>query len=150
LASPAQRVATKRYRQTAEYKRRHRERQMEWQRLNREKYLAQQAKQRATRNSAQRLLATALNRVRRYGLSLNSYLDLLYKQDFRCAICACTSDQAKAKMAKRESLDGFVVDHCHRTNRVRGLLCQPCNAGLGMFQDSTTALTQAAKYLLEK
>lgn len=40
-----------------------------------------------------------------------------------------------------------VVDHCHATDNVRGILCNCCNLGLGQFKDSTKALKQAIKYL---
>lgn len=39
------------------------------------------------------------------------------------------------------------VDHCHRTGRIRGLLCAQCNAGLGFFRDRPELMTLAAKYL---
>lgn len=40
-----------------------------------------------------------------------------------------------------------VVDHCHETNRIRGLLCISCNTGLGMFKDKIWILKQAIDYL---
>jgi hypothetical protein len=57
-------------------------------------------------------------------------------QDGRCAIC-------------RRRFDGgsFVVDHCHKRGHVRGLLCYPCNSGLGMFKDNPNRLVAAANYL---
>lgn len=51
-----------------------------------------------------------------------------------CVICGSTGD--------------LCVDHSHRTGRVRGLLCAPCNKGLGHFRDDPTLLLRAADYLL--
>lgn len=39
------------------------------------------------------------------------------------------------------------VDHCHKTGKVRGLLCDPCNVGIGKFEESSTALRRAADYI---
>ncbi|MEU2596776.1 endonuclease VII domain-containing protein [Streptomyces hirsutus] len=39
------------------------------------------------------------------------------------------------------------VDHCHRTGRVRGVLCFSCNAALGQFKDRPDAIRRAAAYV---
>ena len=39
------------------------------------------------------------------------------------------------------------VDHCHTTNKVRGILCAACNFGIGKFKDSTALLYLAIDYL---
>lgn len=39
------------------------------------------------------------------------------------------------------------VDHCHDKKKVRGMLCNNCNTGLGYFKDDTTRLQRAIDYL---
>lgn len=39
------------------------------------------------------------------------------------------------------------IDHCHKTNQVRGLLCFSCNSALGHFKDNVESLKKAIKYL---
>lgn len=42
----------------------------------------------------------------------------------------------------------LVVDHCHKTSMVRGILCSECNLGLGKFKDDVLLLEFARIYLL--
>jgi hypothetical protein len=79
----------------------------------------------------------ARNRLRtRYGLSPEEYDELLARHGDRCAICGV--ERGSRRLA---------VDHCHRTLRVRGLLCSNCNRGIGFFGDSPERLMAAARYL---
>jgi len=43
---------------------------------------------------------------------------------------------------------GLCVDHSHQSQRVRGMLCGPCNKGLGFFRDNPSLLYRAADYVL--
>ena len=73
----------------------------------------------------------------RYGITREEYDRLLVSQHGCCAICGTAPQSDRV-------LD---VDHCHTTNCIRGLLCGPCNRGLGHFQDDLTRLRAAADYL---
>ncbi len=76
------------------------------------------------------------NCLREYGLTFEAYCDLLTQQANVCAICLGVDEDKR-----------LAVDHCHATGRVRGLLCQNCNHGVGKFKDSPARLRCAADYL---
>lgn len=77
---------------------------------------------------------TRRNRLKRYGLTLEQFDEMLIAQIGLCLIC-------------EEQMKQPVVDHDHDTEAVRGLLCQPCNAALGIFRDDPKLLTRAISYL---
>ena len=79
------------------------------------------------------------NLKRHFGINLEDYYTLDKKQLGKCAICGGVEMYGKKK--------GLAVDHNHQTNKVRGLLCDPCNLGLGKFKDNPELLENAAKYL---
>ena len=80
-----------------------------------------------------------INLRKNYGMTLSEYDQMLAEQNGRCAICG--TDKPGGKW------DRLVVDHCHQTEVVRGLLCNDCNRGLGIFKDSPKRLRAAALYL---
>jgi hypothetical protein len=79
---------------------------------------------------------------RNYGVGLEWHNKQAEKQKHVCAIC----NQVGFKMKKEHNLT-LVVDHCHKTNTVRGLLCHNCNRALGLFKDNTEYLNNAIAYL---
>ena len=79
-----------------------------------------------------------------HGITLIQYEELLERQGGCCAICG-TSNNGLSRWGTPAN---FHVDHDHNTNIVRGLLCFPCNKGLGMFKDNPLVLKKAAQYLL--
>ena len=74
-----------------------------------------------------------------YNLSLDDYNNKLKDQNHRCAICQCDETEAFKGL--------LFVDHCHKTQKIRGLLCHHCNTALGKFKDSTEILKKAIAYL---
>jgi hypothetical protein len=71
----------------------------------------------------------------RYGITSDDYAKMFVKQNGVCAICG-----------KKPDLK-LHVDHCHKTKKVRGLLCGNCNRGLGLFKDEVESLEKAIQYL---
>lgn len=80
----------------------------------------------------------------KYGLTAEAYAAILKAQGGVCAICKEPQSAVNGPSGK---VTDFHVDHCHSTNRVRGLLCNQCNRGIGLFQDSPSLLRRAAAYL---
>jgi len=72
-----------------------------------------------------------------YGLTQEDVNDMLHKQKEMCAICKCSI------------VERHCIDHCHATGKIRGLLCDDCNIGLGKFKDREEVLLEAARYLHE-
>jgi hypothetical protein len=73
-----------------------------------------------------------------YGVTLDSYGEMLASQNGLCAICGRSPELFNR---------AFAVDHDHATNIVRGILCPDCNRGLGGFHDDPDLLRKAADYL---
>ncbi len=73
---------------------------------------------------------------RNYGITLIEYEKSKEEQKNSCYICS-------------EVTNDLVVDHCHISGKVRKLLCNNCNAGLGMYKDKPELLRKAAEYLEE-
>ena len=72
-------------------------------------------------------------RVKKYGITVEQYTQMMEDQDGFCAICY-------AEPATH-------IDHDHETGRVRGLLCGACNRGLGQFKEDADTVAFAAAYL---
>jgi hypothetical protein len=73
----------------------------------------------------------------------HEYEELLKVQNGVCAICGRT----ETARGQNGELKRLAVDHCHKTGKVRGLLCFNCNAALGKFKDSPVLLAKAITYL---
>jgi len=65
--------------------------------------------------------------LRSFNITLDEYNSLLEKQEYKCAICGKT-DIENGKM--------LAVDHCHKTNKNRELLCNNCNVAIGFLHDN--------------
>lgn len=73
----------------------------------------------------------------RYNIGIDDYDRLLEIQSGRCAICQWATGKSRR----------LSVDHDHKTERVRGLLCRPCNDLLGHARDDVEFFVRAIAYL---
>jgi hypothetical protein len=76
----------------------------------------------------------------KYDLTPDQWQAMFEAQGCRCAICQSDKPNAKA---------GWNTDHCHKTGRVRFILCAHCNRGLGAFRDDPALMRRAADMLEE-
>jgi hypothetical protein len=85
-------------------------------------------------------LSVRFSIYKKLGLSITKeeYFKLHKEQDGKCKICNNPPTGFKKTLC---------LDHCHSTLKVRGLLCDNCNAGLGKFKDDIELLSLAVKYL---
>jgi hypothetical protein len=80
-----------------------------------------------------------LHMKRAYGLDFKDYERMLEAQNGVCAICSSPPpNNRKTRLA---------IDHCHKTGKVRGLLCDKCNRSIGLLKDDVSVLKSAIKYL---
>jgi hypothetical protein len=90
----------------------------------------------ALANPAWKKQVSFRDNMKSFGISVEEYAAMEERQGWKCAICGTSP------FARRLS-----VDHCHKTDRIRGLLCVKCNSGLGSFCDDTNNLRRAIEYL---
>ncbi len=83
---------------------------------------------------------------RRYGMTTTERNDLFKSQGKRCPICKTDKCQGGGFIMDGQRT-GFTVDHCHKTKRVRGIICHHCNLVLGHARDSVEVLSAAIAYL---
>lgn len=75
--------------------------------------------------------------LKKYGLTFESFNKLLEKQNGQCAVCKATLELGQQTH----------IDHCHKTDKVRGLLCSKCNTAIGLLNDDPERAEALASYL---
>lgn len=112
-----------------------------WERENR-KYTPEQReshRQRGRKYNAEHPEVRRKSHLKIYhGITLEEYKDAFEAQGGKCKICRRPAEEFKK---------GLAWDHCHTTGAHRGLLCGPCNQGLGLFRDDTGDMRRAILYL---
>ena len=74
--------------------------------------------------------------VRQYGLTMADVIKLMELQGHKCAVCGVPINRENRH-----------IDHDHKTDKVRGLLCRRCNMAIGLFEDDYRILQKAVLYL---
>ena len=74
----------------------------------------------------------------KYNMTLAQFEEMSKHQNDACAIC---------NTPKSQLIRDLCVDHNHITNKVRGLLCDPCNKALGFIRDNPKVAIKMAEYL---
>ena len=96
-----------------------------WRQVNTERVQASQRRYLERHADRRRISLRRDALKRKYGLSLEDYQRLLAEQNGVCALCGFPPSPKK--------FGRLVVDHCHKTSRVRGLLCRKCNVQLSLW-----------------
>src|SRR5262249_32641526 len=78
-------------------------------------------------NRTENLPGAEAHMFRNYGLTPLQYNEMLLEQERRCACCGSSEPSSKSGR--------FLVDHCHESGKIRGLICGKCNLLLGLLGD---------------
>ena len=77
---------------------------------------------------------------KKYGITLEEYNNFLEQQNYLCNICENHIEEFSRSLA---------VDHCHKTGKVRSLLCSKCNTALGLVGENIDVLESMIGYIKE-
>lgn len=89
------------------------------------------------------------SQLKKYGITLEDFTRLIAKQNFRCKICSRFLHiyQPGKGLSGGTRPNVACVDHCHKSGKVRGILCGPCNVAIGKLDDDPKRCRLAARYL---
>lgn len=82
------------------------------------------------------------NLKKKYGISYETYQELLKSQAYKCALC----NQPETVIIRKNTAL-LAVDHDHKTGKIRGLLCFRCNTGLALIENNPEVLARMLNYL---
>lgn len=110
-----------------EHERRHRTDNKDSVKSNKQKYITNNPK--SIKNSALKFS---------YGITIEQYQVMLKSQQESCAIC---------NINQSELTKALCVDHCHKTGKIRALLCRQCNSALGFIKENIEAAQKLVEYI---
>jgi len=108
-----------------------------WYAANRERVLAQRNTWAANNPEKRKQSCRAHSLKSNFGITIDQWEALFDSQSRVCAICGCAETVG----------NGWHTDHCHKTQKIRAILCHLCNTGLGKFKDEPKLLRKAAEYV---
>lgn len=130
---------------TKKWREENKEKYLEWVRKDREKNPEKHKEwQKKTREKKGKLRSLEES-LRKMNFSIESYNEMLKNQNGVCAIC---KKEETRKSRKKGDICRLMIDHCHASNIVRGLLCDSCNKMLGHAKDSIEILEEGIRYLI--
>ena len=112
--------------------------------LNPEKWAAHYKREYEAKKKKHGVLLSLLKVCQSRGITIDDYNRMLEEQNGKCKIC---KQEETCKDPKHDRVRRLNIDHCHTTNKVRGLLCNDCNTSLGKFKDDISILESAIEYL---
>lgn len=81
-------------------------------------------------------ISNVARRCRKRGITVERYYEMLNEQKYCCKTC------------KKYLVEGErSIDHCHKTNKVRGILCDNCNTAIGLLKDDPIIIKNVLGYL---
>ena len=78
-------------------------------------------------------------------LTMIQYEEMVKEHDNKCGICGSKETRKCSKNPGK--ISRLVIDHCHKTNKVRGLLCHSCNTAIGKFKENIEIMYNAMAYV---
>jgi len=110
-----------------------------WRQNNPEKRQAQMKRSYPKKNAKYALSNKDYHRDRmlryNYGITLEEYNNMAQEQNWACKICLGNTARALS------------VDHCHKSKKIRGLLCSKCNTAIGLLDEDISRLDKIKDYL---
>lgn len=81
--------------------------------------------------------------IKRYGIIPEEYQRMVLEQNRMCKICGKPFQQWEMNGDKRDAF----IDHCHTTDKIRGILCSNCNSAVGFLENNASHAANVAAYL---
>lgn len=89
--------------------------------------------------------ARSIQLKRNYGITEEDYLHMFMRQE---GVCACCGREETHFSKRGNTIMKLSVDHCHKTGKVRALLCNECNTSLGLLDEDPERVACLLRYVI--